>query len=63
MIALLVSGLTGASMTILKSVMTKKLFEVVLRKTFITILKKITESTENKVDDDLVKPIIKELEK
>jgi hypothetical protein len=54
---------TTASLTVLKTVATKKLFEAIIRKLVVALLKFIVSSTENKVDDIAVAPIIKELER
>ncbi len=63
MMATLISGLTSASLSVLGSIMTKKLFETIIRKVFVAVLKYVVKSTENTVDDEAVKPIIKALEK
>ena len=63
MIASITSGLMSAGLSVLSTILTKKMFEVIIRKLLINVLGKIVASTENKVDDDLILPIIKELRK
>ena len=63
MLSSIIAGVTSASLSVLSSIMTKHMFESVIRKLLAVILTKIVASTENTVDDDLVAPIIKELEK
>ncbi len=63
MLALLISGLTSASLSVLGSLISKKMFETIIRKMLSAVLRKIVASTENSVDDDLLKPILEKLEK
>ncbi len=62
MIALLISGLTTATLSVLGSLLTKTIFEAVIRRMLIAVLKRIVASTHNTVDDDIIKPILKKLE-
>jgi len=61
MIAALISGLTSASLSVLGSLISKKMFESIIRKMLLALLTKIVASTENTVDDDLIKPILEKL--
>ena len=63
MLAGITSGFISAGLSVLSSVMTKKMFEVIIRRVVISVLEKLVASTENTVDDELVLPIIKELRK
>ena len=63
MLAGITSGFISAGLSVLSSVMTKKMFEGIIRRVVISVLEKLVASTENKVDDELVLPIIKELRK
>ena len=63
MLAGITSGFISAGLSVLSSIMTKKMFEVIIRRVVISVLEKLVASTENTVDDELVLPIIKELRK
>ena len=61
MFASVFAGLTSATLSVFSSILTKRMFESLVRKTLIAVITKVVASTENKVDDDMVAPILKEL--
>ncbi len=61
MFASITSGIISASLSLLSKVATQAFFESVMQKVLIYGLEKMAKSTENTLDNDLVKDIKKRL--
>lgn len=61
--AILAGGLKGAVIHLIGAVTTEKLFTRTMARLVISILEKIAASTETKIDDEAIKPIVEALKK
>lgn len=60
-LTLILSLFINASISLFGKLLSESLFEDVLRRITFHTLNKVVKSTKNKVDDDIVKPILEKL--
>ena len=63
MFAALLAGAQSAALSLVGSVMTEGLFVKVISRVSVSLLKRMAKSTKTTVDDELIKPVVAELEK
>lgn len=63
LIGILSGALKGALIHLLGSIVSERIFAKVLARLTIAGLERLAESTETKIDDEIIKPIVENLKK
>ncbi len=61
MLAGVVAGLGNAALGVMSKVLTQKLFEAIVGKILIYMLRKLAASTTNTIDDAIIEDIVKRI--
>lgn len=62
MFASIITGLTSAAFSVFGKLVSQSLFEKIITKLSVSMLRKLAASTENKLDDEVVADVVAKLE-